>query len=156
MSIGPSQPIRDALVDKAGFLVRSWRNYFFALQGVGQASPQVLQTASPSTQTAAIPPTPLPLPSISSGYYRVNVYETITLPAGVSSSLQVTIGWTDNGTASTRALSALTTNTIGANDSTTFPIHVDNNSPITYAVAYASNPASTMTYNIGVLLEALA
>ncbi len=135
---------------------REWRNYLQTLQNVGQASPQILQETSKVAQTASIATTPLTLPSISAGYYRVSVYELITAAAVTSSSLQVTIAWTDQALAVTRTLPAITSNLLAASDGTSFPIHVDNASPITYTVTYASNGAGQMTYNLGVLVEQLA
>jgi hypothetical protein len=135
---------------------REWRNYLQDLQNVGQASPQILPETTKAAQTAAIATTPLPLPGISAGYYRVSVYQLITAPAVTSSSLQVTIGWTDQSLAVSRQLAAITSNTLAASDGIAFPIHVDNASPITYAVAYASNGANQMTYNIGILIEQMA
>lgn len=135
---------------------REWRNYLQTLQTVGQAAPQILQETAVQAQTAAITTTPITLPGISAGFYRVCVYFVITIAAAVSSSLTVTIGWTDNGNPSSRVIPALTTNTLGANGGQDMTIHVDNNSPITYAVAYASNAANQMTYNIGIVVEQMA
>lgn len=135
---------------------REWRNYFQELQNTGQAAPQILHEESQTAKTAAIATTPLPLPSVSAGYYRISVYQLITAAAVTSSSLQVTIAWTDQSLAVARTLPAITSNTLAANDEASFPIHVDNASPITYAVAYASNGVNQMTYNLGVLVEQMA
>lgn len=135
---------------------REWRNYLLSLQNVGQASPQILQETSVEAQTAAITTTPLALPAISAGFYRVSVYYVTTTAAGVSSSLTVTIGWTDNAQPTSRAFPALVNGALASNGGGDFLIHTDDNSPITYAVAYASNAANQMAYNLGVIVEALA
>lgn len=135
---------------------REWRDYLQTLQNVGQASPQILQEASIAGNTAAIPTTLLALPSVSAGFYRVSVYFLVTIPAGVTSSLQVTIGWTDHGLAASRVIPALVNGALAANGGDCIPLHVDDNSPITYTVAYASNPANQMTYDLGVIAEQLA
>lgn len=135
---------------------REWRNYLLILQNIGQASPQILQEVSLVAQTTAIATTPLALPGITSGFYRVSVYYIVTIAGAVSSSLQVTIGWTDAGGPRSRVMTALVNGVVGVNDSLEFPIHTDDNSPITYATAYASNAANQMTYNLGVIVEALA
>lgn len=155
-SIFENPPWRTQVLDPDGTLGRDYRNYLQTLQSVGQSSPQILGEKSESAKTAAISSTPIPLPSVGAGYYRVSVYELITIAAVTSSSLQVTIGWTDQTIPLTRVLPAITSNTLGANDGVTFPIHIDNASPITYAVAYASNGANQMTYNLGILIEQMA
>lgn len=149
-------PIREPAVDGSFFFTRAWRNFLLTLQTVGQSSPQILIEKSLQAQTAALVTTPLDLPKISAGYYRISVTELLTVAALTSSSLQVTIGWTDGAAPRSRILPALTGNTVGENDAVSFPIHVDDNSPITYAAAYASNGANQMTYNLGVIAEALA
>lgn len=135
---------------------REWRNYLLSLQNVGQASPQILQETSVEAQTAAIATTPLALPGISAGFYRVSVYYVTTTAAGVSSSLTVTIGWTDNAQPTSRSFPALVNGALASNGGGDLLIHTDDNSPITYAAAYASNPANQMAYNLGVIVEALA
>lgn len=135
---------------------REWRNYLLVIQNVGQASPQILQEVSLVNQTTAISTTPLALPSITSGFYRVSVYYIVTIAGAVSSALTVTVGWTDASGPRNRVIPTLVNGAVGANFSIEFPIHTDDNSPITYAAAYASNAANQMTYNLGVIVEALA
>lgn len=157
MSIISAPPTRVPPLDGLpNAFAREWRNYLQSLQTVGQASPQILQETSKTAQTAAIATTPLALPAVSSGFYRVSVYQLITAAAVTSSSLQVTISWTDQTLAVARTLTAITSNLLAASDGTSFPIHLDNASPITYSVAYASNGAGQMTYNLGILVEAMA
>jgi hypothetical protein len=148
-------PIRDAFVDSQNYIVRSWRNFLLTLQTSTQSAPQIIDETSQSAQTAAITTTTLPLPVVTSGFYRLSVYLLITTKAATSSSAQVTLGWTDDGIPITLSLPALTTNVQGAVTASTITIHVDDNSPVTYAVAYASNLANTMTYNVGVVTEVL-
>lgn len=149
-----AQPIRETLVDGSQYITRAWRNYLFSVQNVANTASQVLRSITLSGQSASIFPTPIPIGTITAGFYQVSVYELVTVSAPAS-SLTVTIGWTDAGLACTRVVPALVNGLAGANTSLVFPIHCDNDSPITYQVAYASTPAGLMVYALGVLVEAL-
>ena len=156
MSISAPQPIREELVDSDRFITRSWRNYLFAVQTVTETSAQVLPAVTLNAQHAAIASTPVPTSALTAGYYRVSVYAVITTAATTSSSLTLSVRWTDaGGLLCQQLLPALTTNVVGAVSTLTFPIHIDSTSPISYAVAYASNVAGQMTYNFGILVESL-
>ena len=78
--------------------------------------------------------------------YAVSYYIRKTTADGVSSSLTVTVGWTENGVAQTRVFAALTTDTTGANQSATVPIYADAATDITIEVAYASNTPNQMAW----------
>ena len=80
------------------------------------------------------------------GDYEVGYYIQKTTADGVSSSLTVTLSWTSNGIAQTRAFAALTTDTTGANQSAVIPIYADASTDVTIAVAYASNTPNTMAW----------
>jgi hypothetical protein len=106
-----------------------------------------------TTQTASIGSTPIYLSAIPEGTYRISYYAQVTVPASSSSSLQVTLGWTSNGVAQSFVGTAMTTNsTTTIQDATKF-IHVDANTPITYATTYASVGATSMQYLLSVVLE---
>src|SRR3990167_10390286 len=83
---------------------------------------------------------------IGAGMYRIGLYLQKITADGVSSSLTLTVGWTSRGAALTHSFAALTTDAIGANDSSIWEMYVDANSDITYEVAYASNTPGNMTY----------
>ncbi len=155
MTLIVNPPLRERAVDPDRFFTRPWRNYLLDLQNVGQASPQII--SSPPVhltgQTATIPQTPLTLPGITAGFYRLSVYQQILTAAGVNSSLTTTIGWTNHGIPQTKSLPAMTGNTVFTNDSLTWFVHLDNSSPITYGAVYASNPASAMVFELDVLVE---
>jgi len=93
---------------------------------------------------------------IAPGMYRLGLYIQKITADGVNSSLTVTVGWTSRGIPLTKTFTALTTDTIGANDSYTWELYSDANSDITYAVAYASNTPGNMTYRLNGALEKLA
>lgn len=155
-SIIENPPWREKVLDPDETMGRAYRNYLQTLETRSNAAPQILQEVGLQTQTASIVTTPITLPALSAGFYRVSVYAVITVVAAVNSALQVVISWTDNGNPSTQSTVILATNGLGDTISTAFPIHVDNNSPISYSVNYASNVANQMTYNLGVIVEALA
>ena len=93
---------------------------------------------------------------IAAGNYRIGVYLQKITADGVSSSLTLTVGWTSRGVPLTKAFSALTTDTVGANDSSIWEMYVDGSSDITYEIAYASNTPGTMTYRANGAVERLA
>jgi hypothetical protein len=108
-----------------------------------------------TSQGAAIVSTPIPLPSIVSGHYRLSLYATITQQATTSSALTVTLGWTDRATA--KSLSA---STVGVNPPTTtvlagsFIVRADAASPFSYATTYTSAGVTPMLYDLDVVIEA--
>src|SRR3990167_54347 len=92
---------------------------------------------------------------IGAGMYRIGLYLQKITADGVSSSLTLTVGWTSRGAALTKTFSALTTDSVGAKDSSIWEMYVGANSDITYAVAYASNTAGLMTYRVNGVVEYL-
>ena len=103
------------------------------------------QTAAIATTTAWVTTSP--------GMYRVSWYLRKTVAGGVSSSLTMTIGWTDRGAALTQAGAALTTDTTTANQNGSITVRADESTNLTFAIAYASNAAATMTYDYVVTVE---
>lgn len=104
--------------------------------------------------TVSIAPTGLAVPA-GAGTFRISAYVRVTTPAGVASSIAVTLQWLDNGVAQTKtliaALAGNTTATYGENIAT---IQADAGS-ISYSTTYASNPASAMVYKLFVTAEQL-
>lgn len=150
-----SAPTRVPAVDQQLFFTREWRNYLLSLQNATSASPQILYELPLAGQHASIVTTPLTLPAVSAGFYRVSLYQTITTADAVASSLTTTIGWTDLAAAKTFATAAMNGNTTATSDSMVKIIHIDNSSPITYATAYVSNTPNAMQYALGIVIEKL-
>ena len=117
--------------------------------------PTKTDTGTVSGLTAALATTTL-LTTTQGGVYEVGYYIRKTVAGGVSSSLTVTIGWTENAIALTRVFTALTLDSTVANQSDTIPILVDANADITLAVAYASDVADTMTWRYRATVKQLA
>jgi hypothetical protein len=126
-----------------------------AVVGPVANTPQFFPAVSQTSQSAAIGTTPIPLPSISSGAYRVNYYIRKTTADGVSSSLTITFSWTESSQALSLSGPALVVDAVTAVQSGTFPILSDAASPISYSVAYASNTPGQMKYRVYILLETL-
>lgn len=119
-----------------------------------QSGVQLLTTKSLSGQAAAIGATPVPLPVLSAGMYRIAYYARITTPASVSSSLTVTIGWTEGGVALTLAGPALTGNVATSVQSGEIVVRIDRASAITYATTYATS-GTDMQYSLDICVEQL-
>lgn len=103
-------------------------------------------------QSAAIGATDMSGGGVNSGLYRVSYYMRVTTPASVSSSLTVTLAWTDGGVPQAITFAAATGNTTSTTQSGTQLIRVDSVTPITYAVAYAS-VGTAAVYSFDVVLE---
>lgn len=93
---------------------------------------------------------------LSGGLFRLNYYMRKIVADGVSSSLTMTLGWTDHGLPVTEAEAALTTDTTAAQQSLSKLVYADAASAITFAVAYASNTPGLMKYNVSVVVEQMA
>lgn len=137
-----------------GTIPLSWIQYFTSQSQQINAAPQSSKKII-LAQSAAIATTSIPNPSSSSGAYRVSYYTRITTPATTSSSLTVTIGFTDNGVAESFSGTAITLNTVLAAQTNTYLIFSDAAAPITYSTAYASVGATPMQYKLMVVLEQL-
>ena len=161
-----SPPVNDSLIEldplvpsrrDPFFIAKSWLLYVQdALAARVQQAPAILTSVALTNQSASIGATPIPLRSVSAGLYRVSVYLRITTPAGVSSSVTVSIGWIESGVALSTSFAAVTGNTVTTTQSAMLLVQSDANSPITYAVTYASNPAAAAMFRLSVTCEALS
>lgn len=119
-----------------------------------QASPQVLSTVKVLTgQGASIAATALPLGLLQAGIYRISVYGRVTRAAGTSSSLTLTIGFTEGGVPVTISGAANVSNSVNSAQGLVFQVAIDRSTAITYATTYVSVGAPTMQYEIQVLAE---
>ncbi len=135
---------------------KDFGNWLFTsvVQQIANA-PQVYPAVSLSTQSAAIGTTPIPLPSLATGAYRITWYLEKTVADGVSSSVQVTISWTHNTKSLSLSGAALTTDTTLAVQSNSITVLIDAASPISYSTAYASNTPGLMKYQLYILVESV-
>lgn len=112
--------------------------------------------ASPMTltgQNASIGATPLAQAALPAGLYRVSWYVRVTKVAVTSSSVTVTIRWTEGSQSLSLSGAALTGNLVTSVQSGMVFLLIDDGSPITYATTYASNGAGEMEYELVLNLE---
>lgn len=138
-----------------GVISPEWDDWFVEVASRINNSPVAGGSKSLTTQEAAIVATPIPMASLPAGLYRVSYYARITRAATVSSSLTVTIGFTDGGANPSFSGTAMTGNTTATAQSNVWLIRSDNAGPITYATAYVSNGATAMQYALYLKVEAL-
>ena len=118
------------------------------------ASPSRLGVVTLTGQSAAISATPVPMPDLTAGYYRLSYVARITRAATTSSSLTITMGWTET-VALTQAGTAMTGNTTTTVQTGSLFLRVDANAAMTYSTAYASVGGTSMQYRLDILVEAI-
>lgn len=132
-------------------LVPSWiRSTERASLAAALAPVVVVRNASPAAS-----PTPSAPPSESSAtLYRLSYYVRVVQPATVSSSVQVTLTWTDGGVTQTATGALLTGNTTTTlEQKTELLVHVDPDTPVEVSTTYASVGADPMVYDVEVAYE---
>jgi hypothetical protein len=165
----PNMPLNDPLVrprnrklkpterdENEGKMTETWVPYFTSQNAITTAS--VRQQTTPvtlSNQTATIGLTAIPAGSLSSGLYRVSYYARVTTASGATSSLEVTIHWTDGGISCSLTSPALTTNTTASVSTGTALVNIDGATPVSYSTTYASTGAPPMAYALYIVLESL-
>src|SRR5215813_4997807 len=107
-----------------------------------------------TNQSASIATTPIPTATLPAGLYRVSYYAAITTADAVSSSLTVTLSWTESANTKSLSGAAITGNTNTTVQSSTALIEIDG-SPVSYSTSYASNTPEQMKYRLSVLLETI-
>ena len=117
------------------------------------SAPARASTASVTERAASIGTTSLNSGSLSAGLYQVSWFARITQAATVSSSLTVTISFTQGGvslTLSGVALTGNTTTTVQAESP--HLIRIDGATPVSYSTTYVSVGATAMKYRLDVVL----
>src|SRR5204863_5568747 len=104
-------------------------------------------------QSASISTTAIPMGTIAAGLYRVQWEARITTPGTVSSSLTITISYTDDGVSCSQSGAAITGNTTSTVQSGVILVESDQTVPISYATTYASAGATAMVYKLNVTCE---
>ncbi len=148
-------PIADPVVDPArGWrLTEVWKNYFSRMPATLGSIPNILNVVSLSTQSASIGATDFSGTSLLAGLYRVMYHIRVTQAATTSSSLTVTLAWTEGGVAQSYVGSAITGNTLTTFQLATLLLRCDGAAPVSYAVAYASTGATPALYSLDVVIE---
>lgn len=136
-----------------GLISREWLEYLTRIANRSDSTAQLLTHIGVVQQAAAIPATPVPLGDLAPGLYEVRYYARITQAATTSSSLTVTISWTDGGIACSLAGAALTANSVSTVQTNTYLVRIDQATPVSYAAAYASVGAVPMQYALDVVIS---
>ncbi len=151
-----ARPPRPELKGKdplAGHLTDPWLAYFTQQGQAITDSPIRINSAQLIDQSATIVATDLSGASVTAGDYRVTWYARITQAATTSSSLIVTLSWTDGGVTPSYAGSAITGNTVTTVQSDTFLMRSDAVAPIRYATTYVSVGGTPMKYALSLIIE---
>lgn len=153
MALAP-MPFRTALLtDLKSWLLRNeWVRWLQSLKDAIDATAQGLGGVSLVLQSASLPATTI-ITAPATGLYRVTYYARITRPATTSSSLTVTVRWTDGGVAQAASNTAMTGNTTTTQQSAQGLLGVDQGTDITIETAYVSVGATPMQYALSARVE---
>lgn len=135
-----------------GLISVAWQDYLNRLVAVVDQVPTRVGEAELAAQTASIGATDLTDGGRGAGLYALEYYARITVPAGSSSSLTVTLAWTDGGVAQSQAGAAITGNTTTTRQHARYLFRSDNLAPMTYATTYSSTGSPAMQYGLYVVL----
>lgn len=149
----PAQGWLEAL--KRSVLHRELVRFLNILRDRVMASTNIIGTVDITDGDATIPPTDIPLPPLAAGTYRLSYDLRISRAATTSSSAGVTFGWTSGAVSCAQIFALVTGNTTASQTSDAITISADASSSITYALSYSSAGATSMTYNLGITVEAL-
>lgn len=137
-----------------GRITRPWVDFFTVSQQAQSVTPTLLVGVHLTAQTASIAATPFSTPALSAASYRITYYFRVTTAASISSSLLVTLSWTQGGVSCSKSFAAVTGNTTATTDSGSYTVTVDQASPINYATTYAS-VGTPMAYSLDVFMETI-
>jgi len=144
---------RATLDPNEGLMTFEWQQELTKLVAQVGLSPARVNAVALAEQDAAIGATDVADGALSAGLYQLQYYARITQAAGVSSSLTITLSFTDGGVPQSIVGAAMTGNTTTTIQDATHLIRVDTSTPVTYAVAYASVGAPVMKYSLDVVLS---
>lgn len=133
------------------FVTTPFQQWLLSLTQRIQASTGALNVVTLTGQAASIGATSFG--TLPAGLYEVTWYARITQAATTSSSLTVTMGWTESGITLAKSFPAITGNTTGTVDSGTFMVRNDSNTLINYSTTYATVGATPMQFRIDLVLR---
>lgn len=128
-----------------------WRKFLAQATENSNLAPAIA-TVTIASRTSAILTTPIASEPLSGGLYRVSLFTRIVTPASVNSSATPSITFTDSANVCTFTGTANTGNTVTSVSTNTFLVRVQAGTPISYAVAYASNAAG-MAFDLEIVVE---
>jgi hypothetical protein len=141
---------------RAPYMSDDFANWLLEQQTrLNQAPQSIGEAVSLTDQTASIGATPAYVAE-TTGVYRVSVYARIVRAGTISSSLSVTIGATDKTIAIAELVkAAVTGNTTATVYQGAVIVRCDQSQAITYATTYATAGATTMAYDLVIVVELL-
>lgn len=144
-------------VGKQVYITDPWSQALDQQQQQLSSSPVTVNQVHEENQSAAIASTDLAGSTVAGGLYEVKAYQRITAADGVSSSTQITIGWTDGSVLQSETFTALTGDTTTTKLTGASKVfRSDAGTPITYAVSYASNTPAKMKFGLDLVLARVA
>lgn len=150
----PDDPLAAALpkLKLGGSLVR----WLSGLRGEVDARPKRATHEVLEGLHASLATTPLPIGTLSQGIWRISTTVRVTTPGSVSSSIQVSVLWTERGIVQIESGTALAGNLTTTREGKTVIIRIDAETPISISTIYASVGATAMQYSLDVVAEELA
>lgn len=134
-----------------------FRTWLRNLRTTVDLSQSVRKSIPLTSKNAALPITSMDGGTLNAGLYVVSWYATVTVPAGVSSSMQVSIAWVDQGVPKSWTAPAMTGNSVATvQGDQRIMFYTDASSPVSYSVAYASTPADAMMYDLRIVLQSVS
>jgi len=136
-----------------GKATQPWIDYWTQQGGVLASASSRVKGANLQTQAGSIPATDLALGALNSGLYFACYYLRVTQAASVSSSIDLTLNWTDRGQALTITIPALTGNTVTTFTDGVHLLRIDGGTAlVTYSTTYASVGGTPMQYSLDLAL----
>lgn len=149
-------PIRAEITDKGVVKIGAdWVRWFGFLRDAVNGR-MALGSAELTAQDAAITATAVATPTLAAGLYRVAYAVRVTQAATTSSTVTVTVEWTDGGIAMSQSGAAVTGNTTATQQNGTLLVRIDAGTTIRYSTAYSSVGATSMQYALDVVAEKVA
>ena len=147
-------PQSDPLIDPSGRMGERWYRWLSLV--VTRLLSAVLTVASTHRTglSASISATTIYTPT-QPATFEVSWAARVSTAASTSSSIAVTVSWTQGGIACSKAFSAQTGNTTATVDGSAIPIRPDSGQPVQYATTYASVGATAMVYALDVVVRQL-
>ena len=154
-------PHRDPMVivpakegdENAWRIATTWLTYLTNLRSAIDQTPRKAGGLLLTGQVASLGATDISGGAAAAGLYRLDYYARVTTAAGTSSSLTITIDWTDTGVAQSQSFAAMTANTVTTQQSDSKLFYADKNAAIRISAAYASVGAPVMSYSLRAVLE---
>lgn len=151
-----TEPIpADDVVTSDRKITNAWFDWLLNLINLIGVAATRAATIALAGQSASIAATPI-VAGKPGGRFRVTVYARIDQAASVSSSLTVTIGFTDGGNLCAFATAPLVNGGPTSAVSQSWMFDNDPAVAMTYATTYASAGATPMKYRLRIVLESMS